>query len=147
MRWLAASIIVAFSACSKPPPPSDIAFEQREKVLTGYMMHNWEAGFTVWALGLEGSVCLDMTSIGDDLREPEPDAAMVELQGHLSERGRYGHMGGCAYVFQVTEIVEQRTLTPSEREGFLRLGRNVFETPPGENPGAGFDCSFQVEER
>lgn len=101
----------------------------------------------MFALGLEGTICLDaapgvsLTHL--DHSEPTKDVFFVEVWGRLSERGSYGHMGQCTYVFEARRVVQDRRLSAGEREGMLSLMPNVAEASSAENIGAGFDRHFE----
>jgi hypothetical protein len=144
----------ALSACSPAQEPSTsnpIRFESDPTVLTGYRTQNWEAGSTVYALGLEGIICLTSTNETRNglanLEQSSGEAIFhfLEARGRLSERGRYGHMGTCTYTFEVQEVQQDRPITEGEREALFGLARNVFMAPPRETPGAGFDRSFETD--
>ncbi len=147
--WVLPIFVLVLASCSpdaeksRPDPLQDqaIVYKPEASVLTGFFHYNWEMGRTVFAMALDGPVCL---AVSDQARLRDEDAEdhfqFVEVRGHLSERGAYGHMGQCKYAFRVTQVIEQRDLTAVEQDLFGRLGRTFGETPPGALPGAAFSA-------
>ncbi len=106
-------------------------------ILIGYRFYSSHDGHLLFALGLDGPLCL---RDGRDLSEVV-EGRFAELRGYLSARGRFGNMTNCLYVFKVVEVIEDRELTASDREVLGQLFRVVAEPPPGETPGAQFQQS------
>lgn len=134
---LAGACVFAAACTERAPPTSDEpAFSATQTVLTGYRLFNWEYGHTLYAIGLDGPICLQTRD--SELPEIE-DARFAELNGHLSARGSYRGLAQCAYVFDVNEVVQDRALTQQDRAVLGDLMKVVAESAPGEIPGARFE--------
>lgn len=125
--------------CHPPNRTTDeIVFQATPTVLTGYYGHNWEYGHTLYALGLDGPICLQNNqNLGGELAET-PEFRFAELVGRLSLRGHYRGLAQCPYVFDITEIIQDRELTAAENQILGDLIKVVAEPPPNEPPGAGY---------
>jgi hypothetical protein len=147
LRIVLTLVAALMLACCNSPrrTTDDIVFRATPSVLTGYYAHNWEYGHTLYALGVDGPICLQHNQNLDGELAETVELRFAELVGRVSVRGQYRAMAQCPYVFDITEIIQDRELTAAESQVLGDLIKVVAEPPQNEPPGAGF--SLQIDRR
>jgi hypothetical protein len=138
--------VALIAACGVDQAPSDsrhpdAVFSSSTTKLIGFRLDDQRHGSHVYALGLDGPVCLSVTpEVEDSLLHSTDDALrFFEADGRISARGRFGNMGMCRYVFAVSRLIQDRMPTDAERALFGQIGNNAVRALPGELSGPARD--------
>ena len=111
--WLA---IFLFAGCSTGLAVPATASASASRHFTGVYVNGWEAQIFVENGQDEQSYWVEMTpearaaitAVLPEANAPSAARVLVEFEGRLSQRGRYGHLGAFPYIVLIEHVTSAR---------------------------------------
>lgn len=127
---VAVSLILVLVGCAPAPaqtPEWEVDLQElhgahlspRTTKVEGLFAIQDEYGYRLWKLDEDVVICLRdreqlMVELSRDARHSLGEGRYLVARGRMSQRGDFGHLNTCDYMFALSEVVEYRRLTPAE---------------------------------